>query len=360
MASPATFVLAPISAVYGTVTRVRSALYRAGLLTTHRVAAPVISVGNITTGGTGKTPLVAWVAGASAREGRRVCVLTRGYGRINPSGRVIVSDGERLLANAREGGDEPRLLAEMLRGSVAVISDADRVAAARWASENFKSEVFVLDDGFQHLRLARDLDIVTMDGANPWGGGRLLPHGRLRESPHALKRADCVIISRSNQAEDAEALRNEVQQLTGGRVPVLCSEMRTVRVRPLSTDDQSVGDSLPDSLALRQPLAAFCALGNPESFFAHVRHDGYALSHTRAYPDHHAYTQRDLDRLCAEAEANGAQTLLTTAKDAVKLSALRFALPCYVLDIEFTPDDEDALLGLIRRATSRATNVPND
>ncbi|MBA3714076.1 MAG: tetraacyldisaccharide 4'-kinase, partial [Pyrinomonadaceae bacterium] len=127
MASPATFVLAPISAVYGTVTRVRSALYRAGLLTTHRVAAPVISVGNITTGGTGKTPLVAWVAGASAREGRRVCVLTRGYGRINPGRRVVVSDGERLLANAREGGDEPRLLAEMLRGSVAVISDADRV-----------------------------------------------------------------------------------------------------------------------------------------------------------------------------------------------------------------------------------------
>src|SRR5215210_5941933 len=155
--------LAPLGLLYGAVTRARLRLYRSGFLKSESVGAPVISVGNLTTGGTGKTPLVEWLARALARENRRPCILTRGYGRVNASERVLVSDGERMLADARQGGDEPFLLAEKLLGLAAVISDADRVAAARWALENLRSDIFILDDGFQHLRVARDLDIVTVD-----------------------------------------------------------------------------------------------------------------------------------------------------------------------------------------------------
>ena len=163
----------------------RHALYQTGVLRTHRVSAPVISVGNITAGGTGKTPLVEWIARHLAREGRSGCILTRGYGRAHPNQRIVVSDGKTILADASEAGDEALLLAETLLGQVAVVSDADRVSGAQWAIENLKSKFFILDDGFQNLRIARDLNIVTIDATNPWGNG-LLPAGRLREPRRGL------------------------------------------------------------------------------------------------------------------------------------------------------------------------------
>ncbi|HYJ47792.1 MAG TPA: tetraacyldisaccharide 4'-kinase, partial [Pyrinomonadaceae bacterium] len=184
------FILAPLGALFNAATRLRRALYKRGALRVQKVGAPIISVGNITTGGTGKTPLVEWVARAVAADGRRPCILTRGYGRDNAKRQVIVSDGERILSDAREGGDEPLQLAETLLGVAAVISDADRAAAARFALENLGSEVFILDDGFQHLRVERDLDLVAVDATNPWGGGHLLPRGRLREPLRELARAD--------------------------------------------------------------------------------------------------------------------------------------------------------------------------
>src|SRR5712692_4300728 len=151
--------LTPLSGLYGVVMKARRALYRKGLFRVHKVGAPVISVGNLTTGGTGKTPLVEWIARALARRQRRVCILTRGYGRQHPGRRVVVSNGSEIFSDAREAGDEPLLLAEKLKGEAAVICDADRVAAARWVIENLGTELIILDDGFQHLRLARDLDI---------------------------------------------------------------------------------------------------------------------------------------------------------------------------------------------------------
>src|SRR5437667_4474081 len=169
-----TAALTPFSKLYGVAGRARRALYDKGLLRIHNVSAPVISVGNITMGGTGKTPLVAWVAKVLAREGRRVCILTRGYGRLDSHNRVTVSDGNEVLASPERAGDEAYLLAEELKGCAAVISDADRVAAAEWAINNLKTDVFVLDDGFQNLRIARNLDIVTIDDTNAWGNRKVL------------------------------------------------------------------------------------------------------------------------------------------------------------------------------------------
>jgi tetraacyldisaccharide 4'-kinase len=339
----------PLSLVYGAVTRARSALYEAGVLATHSIAAPVISVGNITAGGTGKTPVVASLARVLAREGSRVCVLTRGYGRADPKSRVVVSDGESFFADARVGGDEPRLLAEMLLGVAAVVSDADRVAAARWAIQNLDSDAFILDDGFQHLRMARDLNIVTLDGTDPWGGGKLLPHGFLRESPRSLARAGCIIITRAEQTPNLDALRAEAQRLSNGRASVLSCRTRTIGVRPLSSlaFDEMSADKPPP-----QPVIAFCALGNPRAFFAHIQRDGYQATHTRAFPDHHVYTQGDVDSLTREAAKHGTQALLTTAKDAVKLRSLRFDLPCYVLNVDLEFDDEREFLEIVRRSIS--------
>ncbi|MBA2731665.1 MAG: tetraacyldisaccharide 4'-kinase [Acidobacteria bacterium] len=348
-------ILSPLGTLYSAVMRARLALYRSGGLRTHNINSPVISVGNITTGGTGKTPLVEWIARAAAKENRRVCILARGYGRIDAKKRVLVSDSERILASAGEGGDEPRLLAEMLQGIASVVSDADRVAAARWAEENLKSDLFILDDGFQHLRIARDLDLVTVDATNPWGGERLLPSGRLRESLDGLARADCIILTRVEQSLDIESLRKQAERFSNGR-PILLSHTRTRTVRLL--DDTTVETDSLDSLShpssliphpsQSSPIAAFCAIGNPASFFAHLRSDGHSLSYMRAFTDHYVYEQSDIDALVTEAKRTGARVLLTTAKDAVKLRALRFDLPCYVLEIELEFDDEERLRGMIR------------
>jgi tetraacyldisaccharide 4'-kinase len=355
------FILAPLGVAYGAAGSARRALYRAGVLAVERVGAPVVSVGNITTGGTGKTPLVEWLARAAAQEGRRVCILTRGYGRQDAGRRVVVSDGERVLAEAREGGDEPRLLAESLRGlPVAVVSDANRVAAAGWALKNLRSEVFILDDGFQHLRIARDLNILTLDATDPWGGGRQLPRGRLREPLGELKRADLIVITRAELAGDVEALRARAGSLSDGR-PVLVARTVTLRIAPLvamsfaATGDAHETNELPQTApaGIPQPLAAFCAIGNPQAFFAHARGEGLALNYTRAFTDHHAYTQRDIDECVREAVRHGARALLTTAKDAVKLRALDFALPCYVLEVALKFDDERRMRAILHDCLAR-------
>ena len=338
-------VLPPLSILYGAVTRTRLSLYRRGTFHTTKLNRPVISVGNITTGGTGKTPLVEWVARTVAAEGKKVCILTRGYGRKDPHLQVIVSDGYDVLATPNEAGDEPYLLATRLVGLSAVISSADRIAAGQEAIKDFGTDCFVLDDGFQHLRLARDLNIVTIDATNPWGGGRLLPFGRLRETPDSLGRADCVVITRCDQVRELDDLRSEIRRLTGGR-PIFHSQMRTARVSPLK--DGSDTSSPPSR------VAAFCAVGNPHSFFEHVRRGGFELALQKYYPDHHVYSQDEIDALAQAAKEVGAEALITTAKDAVKLRTLSFSLPCYVLEIEMEFDNGEELAQLVRaKAQSR-------
>ena len=336
-------ILLPLSAIYSVVTRARISGYQRGWLSVSKLSAPVISVGNLTTGGTGKTPLVEWVCKAVVHEtGKRVCVLTRGYGRANPQSQVVVSDGAKLLAAEREAGDEPYLLAQNLLAVAAVVSNPDRFAAGDWAIKNLGSEIFVLDDGFQHLRLARDLDIVTIDATNPWGGGSLLPYGRLREPRGGLSRADCIVVTRTEQAEDTLWLTESVQRLAGA-IPVFTSGMTTSGIHRLS--GESKNDGLP-----AQPVAAFCGVGNPQSFFNQLHQEGFTLVFTRAYADHHDYSQADLNQLTKEAKNHGATGLITTAKDALKLASLELELPCYVLEIKISIDDETGLMKMIRAA----------
>ncbi len=330
--------------IYGAVSRARREAYRLGLLSTSKLPAPVISVGNLTTGGTGKTPLVEWICRKLAADGKRVCILTRGYGRANPKSQVVVSNGIEILAAEREAGDEPFLLAQNLLGLAAVVCNPNRIAAGKWAIENLATKVFVLDDAFQHLRLARDLNIVVIDATDPWGGRRLLPQGRLREPLTSLVRADCAVITRVEQANDLDSLRNELAEFAGD-IPTFTSQM------VVSGLDTLKGVPVVSPL---QPLAAFCGIGNPESFFSQLRGAGYTPAFARAFPDHHQYKQADADALSREAKAHGVAGLITTAKDAIKLRTLDLPIPCYVLKIEISIEDEVRFLELIRTRIAQA------
>jgi tetraacyldisaccharide 4'-kinase len=348
MASASGILLPPLSAIYSLVVRARASLYDHQLLRTESVGAPVISVGNITTGGTGKTPLVAWISRLLASEGYHVCVLTRGYGRENPKSRVVVSDGTTIKSSVRAAGDEPMLLAETLLGQAAVICDADRVSAAKWSISELGAEVFVLDDGFQHRRISRDLDLVVVDAMSPWGGGRMLPYGRLREPVEELKRADAIIISRTEDAADLQELRNSARHLGKG-APVFTSKTVTSELR-------SIGGELeqPTSFTKNCQALAFCGIGNPDAFFKHLRKDGWNVTATKAFPDHFRYSQKDLDELVLGARQQAIGAMLTTSKDAVKLRELRLDLPCYILEVDYIFDEEEELKRMVLSAAGGA------
>src|SRR2546423_2593531 len=303
----ATIALTPLSGLYGLVVDRRSALYERGIFRQHRVPVPVISVGNITVGGTGKTPLVEWIARTLAAEGHHPCVVTRGYHR-HKKGRIVASDGIEISATLHEAGDEAFMLAESLKGKAAVVCDADRVAGANWAIENLKSDVIILDDGFQHRRVARDLDIVTIDATNPWGNGNLLPAGTLREPLAALSRADCFVITRAENLVQTAALRDELRKINA-EAPIFTSVTNLSEMRILSTDVSAPLDPK------GRPIAGFCAIGNPESFFAFLKREGFQLKYQRPFRDHHRFNQADLDRVEDAARNAGAELLITTAKD---------------------------------------------
>jgi tetraacyldisaccharide 4'-kinase len=338
----ATIALTPLGLLYGAAMRARASLYERQLFRTHRIGKPVISIGNLTTGGTGKTPLVAAVAQYLAKKDRSVCILTRGYGRKDPDRRVVVSDGDEILNDVTQTGDEPLMLAEQLRGKAAVICDADRVSAAHFAQETFGTDVFILDDGFQNLRIARDVNVVTIDATNPWGNKHVLPAGILREPASALRRADCIVVTRSDQGMETDLLK-QIENNTSA--PILSSRMVRSEFRPLGSAEVVQINGV----VAGKPVAAFCAVGNAQAFFDLLRADFHLVGAT-AFRDHHQFTQSDIDRITTEARASGAEALVTTAKDEVKVRALRFDLPCYVVDIEIEISSPDKLFDLIDRA----------
>ena len=218
----------PLGKIYGAVAGARNRLYEKGVFESHALGAKTVSIGNITVGGTGKTPLVAFVAETLFEAGEKVCILTRGYGRKNPKKRVFVTDGEKILTDAKNAGDEPFELAEKLLGKAVIISDADRVSAGLWAREKFGITAFVLDDAFQHRKVKRDFDIVCIDATNPFGNGKVLPSGILREPLANLKRADAIVITRANLMEKIENLKSEISKYTDAPVFISHNEFSKI------------------------------------------------------------------------------------------------------------------------------------
>ena len=325
--------LSLLSWIYSRGIALRNYLYDKGIFDVHDLGVRTISVGNITVGGTGKTPLVAHVAIKMAAEGEKVCILTRGYGREDENKRVLVSDGESVLVDAATGGDEPVELATKLLGKAIVIADADRVGAAEWARRKFGITAFVLDDGFQHRKVKRDVDIVCIDATDPFGGDKMLPAGRLREPVQNLARADVVVITRVEQATDISDLRSQISDRAPDAVVIEC-RTHLLGLEPLGDKQQPSNAKI---------LFAFCALGNPDNFFGLLRQSGVNVTDVRRFRDHHQYTKADIDELEGAAREAGANALVTTAKDAVKLADEQFSFPCYIAEIEIELDHPDAL-----------------
>ena len=314
------------------------------LFETHDLGARTISIGNITAGGTGKTPLVAYIGKILAGRGEKVCILTRGYGRKDPAKRVLVSDGSQIFADPIEAGDEPFELAQKLLGKAMVIADADRVAAADWAKRKFGITAFILDDGFQHRKAKRDVDLVCIDATDPFGGGKMLPAGRLREPLQNLKRADIIVITRANLVADISNLRSEISNLNSG-VPIFTATTSISRFVPLEEFHAKMQG--PQNKFERQGVFAFCGIGNPDNFFELLGRNDISMAGTHSFRDHHNYDQKDVAAIEEMARQNGGDILLTTAKDAVKLSTLKFELPCYVVEIDTVIDEPDAFAAKI-------------
>lgn len=337
--------LSPFSLLYKTIVKTRRAFYEKRFFASFDLGVKTISVGNLTVGGTGKTPLVAFIAENLIKQGEKVCILTRGYGRDNPKERVLVSDGQHILADARDAGDEPFELAHKLKGKAVIIADAERAEAGKWAKEKFGITTFILDDGFQHLRVKRNLDIVLIDATNPFGNSKLLPTGILREPIESLKHADAIVITRANLVENAEDLRKRFSEVNPN-CPIFVSKnefINLIKLKDFLHENKSNQKSQIQSLK----SIAFCALGNPGNFFEQLQQEKFKLVSAKSFPDHHIYTKSDINLLEQIAIETGAEVLLTTAKDAVKLTHLKFNFPCFVMENGLTFDDESAFLYLI-------------
>ena len=323
----------PFAVAYDGIVRTRALFYRRGIFRTRRLSGTVISVGNLTVGGTGKTPMVLWLAERLASEGKRAAILTRGY---RGSGQAD--------ARGIPQSDEVALLHERLGGYAQLGVGKDRYASGR-TLERHGAEWFILDDGFQHLALRRDANIVMIDATNPFGGGRLLPAGRLREPKSALRRADVVVITRSDHAPAVEAI---ARRFTAAPIFYALTRLEAVlRVPALKV-------SLPEGDFAEAKFFAFCGIGNPAAFFDDLKSWGAHVIGRRFFSDHHRYTATETAQLEREAVAAGADAMLCTEKDVFNLrDAVPSKLPVYACRIGVALSDAEgfwqAVLAAIRR-----------
>ncbi len=321
--------------VYGAGIRLRNLAFSQGWREVVRVGVPVVSVGNLTVGGTGKTPCVEFVARFYRDRDRRVAILSRGYG----------SD---------EGRNDEALVLEETLPDVPHLQDADRVMVARTAIEELETEFLVLDDGFQHRRLHRDLDLVLIDATNPWGFGAMLPRGLLREPLSGLRRADAILVTRADQAssEELEAITRRLSRLAPGK-PVALATHRPTRLVNSDGASESV------EYLRERPVLGFCGIGNPESFRRTLTHLGARLLDFRTFPDHHPYHREDVFSLRETAASLPSDTLfVTTHKDLVKLRVPDLAgRPLWALRIEMALQNNQAE---IESVLARVLDAPGE
>jgi tetraacyldisaccharide 4'-kinase len=318
-----------LAKVYGLAILCRTSLFCRHILPTYAPPCPVICIGNLTTGGTGKTPLVAWLCHYLKKDRLlSVTVLTRGY------------------KSAHTKTDEPAMLEKQL-GSVPVVVNADRIEGTKTALACGPVDVFVMDDGFQHLRLARDLNILTLDATNPFGYGRLLPAGLLREPMSAIQRAHCIVITRSDQISQKQlvALRERIESMCPGMA------LATTVHAPAQVHFPKAPPESPTWLKGRS-VFAFCGIGNPQAFFTTLENLGARLVGTHAFDDHHHCTSSEFDELHQQARLNHADMLLTTEKNFPDIAAMskQSHLPVGYLAVELTFESgEDRVKELIEQ-----------
>jgi len=303
--------LTGLSFPYSLFMRGRNALYNKGLLRPRSAGVPVISVGNITLGGTGKTPFVEWVCRYLLQKGRSPVVLSRGYGR-----------------GGEDSNDEFKVLAANLPG-LQQISHPDRVGSARKAVSDLCADCIVLDDGFSHRRLKRNLDILLLDIFKPFGYGRVFPGGLLREPIEAAERADILVITRTElvEAEYLADFEDKLKRFFPDK-PIVTAVHRPVKVRDIFS-----GKEYPPDWIAGKNVYAFCGIGNPAAFGKTIESRGAVLQELRAYGDHYIYKREDLSQVLSGAGKRGSEIILTTQKDGVKIRTLESDVPIYELII---------------------------
>ena len=311
--------------------------YESGKAGVSKIPVPVVSIGNLTLGGTGKTPTVAWLVEQLVLKGRKPAVVSRGYGG-RPKDVMVVGDGMGSLMTAPPAADEAAMLARRYP-DLLVLTGAERSYVAKKAVEEFGADVVVLDDGFQHLALHRDMDVVVLRGDCPFGNGKVVPAGVLREPVAALKRADAVLVT----GECADRSRDEVRSL----IPDI--PMFTGRLEPDALLDSS-GEKIrsPDELQGAR-VVAVSGLGNPNGFVKMLESLDIEITTHHEYPDHANYALADGVRLVSSLQKTGADFILTTEKDASKLSRLLSNTPLRVLRVVMKIDDETNLAALIEK-----------
>ncbi len=350
---------------YSIAVRLRNFSYSKGWLKTHRANAPVISIGNITTGGTGKTPLVIWICRFLQNKNVSCIILTRGY------------KAQGTSDEGRATRDEPAILIESCP-EAKVIVNPDRVAGAAEAVNKFDAKTLVMDDGFQHRRLGRDLDIVTIDATRPFGYGKMLPAGLLREPLASLKRANAVVITRCDQTTEAKLtqIEEKLQKVNPNMIiarsihAAVYAKHPEPSVIPAKVGIQKKSETMDSCLrrndSIKQlkdkKIFAFCGIGNPEAFLNTIKALGPELVGSKVYNDHHHYTDDCLADICKQAANLKADLILTTQKDWTKITPLLPAkkdIPIAYLAIEIKfLAGQDKLTGLIENTL--ASKIPQE
>lgn len=303
----------PLSLLYGAAVRARVWMYQKGWLKQKRLKGTVISVGNLTVGGTGKTPMVIWLAEKFLAEGKRVAILSRGYRGSNGT------------------SDEVELMKFRLQGRVAFGVGKNRLAEGQRLELQQPIDIFLLDDGFQHLQLARDLDILLVDASRPMHGESLLPAGRLREPPSSMGRANLAVFTRTETVPGtSEAIENVSQ------FPVFSAATRLLGFRRYGDGIQLQSIQEIDE----GPFFAFCGLGNPHAFLRDLQTWGLKICGQTIFADHHLYTQRDVLSIQEAGKRASAKAFVTTEKDAQNLSGLTFEASLYVAVIDLLVSPE--------------------
>lgn len=306
-------VLCFFSVFYSIIILIRQTLYSLKILKSTKLNAYVISIGNLTTGGTGKTPITCEIANyINNNLNKKVAIISRGYGgQLSNKNTNIISEGENIFYDSIQAGDEPFWMTENCKNT-AVITGKNRVKSGQYAVDNFNSEILILDDGFQHLKLQRDLDIVLIDCITVFGNGFLLPAGPLRELKVNLKRADKIIIVNkkpfdSDSETQCELIAKNICE-KHGKEPLVC-KLNPDKIYDLNTKE----------LVNPQKSIAFAGIGQPEFFFNSLKNKGVNLVSEKIFTDHYLYTKLDIENILKEAEEKGADSIITTEKDAVKL-----------------------------------------
>ncbi len=307
--------------------KIRNLFYRTGIFKSHRLNAKVLSVGNITWGGTGKTSFVSVLAQGLSEKGFKVAILIRGYKRKGKKLTIIEPRPGDL--DWRQVGDEAYLLASHL-GSVPIAVGKNRVKSGREAINRYGADILVLDDGYQYRKLARDLDILMIDTQDPFGNGRLIPAGKLREPVGSVKRADLLVLNGAQKGHDKEGLVSKLRRYNPS-APIV--ETRYVVERIFRLENQK--ESILATQIRDKSVLGFCGIGNPESFHGTLKDLNVRILDFIVFPDHYPYKYRDIEKIEKQASTRKVDLVLTTEKDRIRLPAIKeLEVPIYVVKVE--------------------------